>query len=205
MDEHEPHRFLLAKNSVAFFRISKSMSTRLCSRRKRVNSSRSSVVSAPAGPSPASILARCTHSRSAASPMLRSDAMRQIVRSPIWQSPAPSALNSGVKERRARRGPIRCFVHETLSLRAFSPIWVSTKSGQVQSEFLSICHSIDQSPPAWMARSLPILQSQSNGHGRGTVRGRNGLTGSRRVIARSRVSIWDGRERFGWSSVVREN
>jgi len=77
MDEYESHRLLLAKNSVALFRISKSMSMRLCSRRKRMNSSRSSVVSAPAGPSPASILARCTHSRSPFSPMLRSLAMRR--------------------------------------------------------------------------------------------------------------------------------
>ena len=59
MDEYESHGLLLAKNSVAFSRISKSMSTRLCSRRKRMNSSRSSDVSAPVPPFPASILARC--------------------------------------------------------------------------------------------------------------------------------------------------
>ena len=61
----------------AVVRTSKSMSTRLCSRRKRMNSSRSSDVSAPVPPFPASILARRTQSRSAFSPMLRSLAMRR--------------------------------------------------------------------------------------------------------------------------------
>ena len=107
------------------------MSTRLCSRRKRMNSSRSSVVSAPAGPSPASILARRTHSRSAFSPMLRSDAMRRDRAIPDLAEPSSLCFELWCEGTTWALSPIRCFVHETLSLRAFSPIWVSAESVQV--------------------------------------------------------------------------
>ena len=138
MDEYEPHRFLLAKNSAAFFRISKSMSTRLCSRRKRMNSSRSSVVSAPAGPSPASILARCTHSRSAFSPMLRSLATRRDRAIPDLAEPNSFCFEFGSEGTTLGAGArfdasLRANNDETLSLRAFSLIEVSTKSRQSHS------------------------------------------------------------------------
>ena len=53
--------------SVAFFRMSRSICNRFTSRRSRASSSRSSVVSAPARPRPASTSACRTHARSAVS------------------------------------------------------------------------------------------------------------------------------------------
>ena len=146
MDEHEPHRFLLAKNSVAFFRISKSMSTRLCSRRKRVSSSRSSVVSAPAGPSPASILARRTHSRSAASPMLRSLAMRRDRAIPDLAEPNSLCFELGREGTTWALGPFRCFVHDTLLASILANLGVHEIGGSSVSvlsfKFLQTLHRI---------------------------------------------------------------
>ena len=114
MDEHEPHRFLLAKSYVAFFWISKSIAMRLCSRRKRMNSSRSSDLSAPGTPFPASILARCTHSRSAFSPMLRSLAMRRDRAIPDLTEANGLCFELGREGTTWALDPIRCFVHDTL-------------------------------------------------------------------------------------------
>jgi hypothetical protein len=65
--ELKPHLLSFAKKAVAFFRMSRSIRRRLISRRSRTSSSRSAVFRVPGGPSPASISAHRTHSRSAVS------------------------------------------------------------------------------------------------------------------------------------------
>jgi hypothetical protein len=74
----------LAKNTAAFFKISKSISTRLFSRRSRASSSRSSLVNAPIRPLPASISARRTQSRRAVSVGFKSLTSCTMLRSPTW-------------------------------------------------------------------------------------------------------------------------
>src|ERR1700735_3958330 len=64
-DERESHRFSLAKKAAAFFNISRSSLRTRFSLRSRESSSRSSLVSAPAGPRPASISACFTQAASA--------------------------------------------------------------------------------------------------------------------------------------------
>ena len=90
------------------------------------------MVSAPAGPLPASISARCTHSHRAVSVGSRSFATRSMLRSPALHRRTTSALNSGVKERRSRRLAVFVVLSMEHSWRGFSPDWVSTKVKQAQ-------------------------------------------------------------------------
>src|SRR4051812_31955419 len=78
-DERESHAFSLAKKAAAFFKISRSSFRTRTSLRSRESSSRSSVVSAPAGPRPASISACFTQLRSADTVRSRSRATSLIV------------------------------------------------------------------------------------------------------------------------------
>ena len=86
--------------TAAFFRISRSLRSCRFSRRRRRNSSRSSVVSASAGPSPRSTEACLSQPRTADSVRSKSRATWPTERSPCSQSSTTSALNSLVKLRR---------------------------------------------------------------------------------------------------------
>src|SRR3989441_7372626 len=124
-DEPESHGCSFAKKAVAFFRMSRSIRSVRFSRRSRPSSSRSSVVSAPGVPRPASISACRTQLRSAVSVRSRS---RATVRTDLplsRTSRTASALNSFVNARRFR-------LAMTHSYRTFVRSEVSTKSGQVQ-------------------------------------------------------------------------
>ncbi|HEX2877619.1 MAG TPA: PAS domain S-box protein [Polyangiaceae bacterium] len=81
-DESELHSLSFAKKVAAAFKMSRSWASRLFSRRRRVSSSRSAVVSASGGPLPASTSARLTHSRSEFSVRSRSLETCVMVRSP---------------------------------------------------------------------------------------------------------------------------
>ena len=96
MDELKFQWFPLAKNAAAFFKISKSISTRLFSRRSRASSSCSSLVNVPVRPLPASISARRTQSRRAVSVRFKSLATCPMLRSPTWQRRTASALKAEV-------------------------------------------------------------------------------------------------------------
>src|SRR5216684_2566335 len=130
-DEREPHAFSLAKKAVAFFRMSRSIRSVRFSRRRRPSSSRSSVVSVPALPRPASTSACCTQRRTAVSARSSSRAtaptdlpLSRISRT-VW------ALNSVVNVRRLR-------LAMTHSYRTFVRSGVSTKPGQVQRAHLAL-------------------------------------------------------------------
>src|SRR6185369_4253146 len=110
-DEGELHSLSFAKKVAAAFKMSRSIVSRLFSRRSRASSSRSAVVRAPGGPFPASVSARLTHSRSAVSVKSKSTATCVMVRSPTLQSRTASALNSGVNARRGRRFFFLSMVH----------------------------------------------------------------------------------------------
>src|SRR5689334_7590892 len=126
-DEAELHSLSLAKKAVAFFRMSRSIRRRLFSRRSCASSSRSLVVSAPAGPRPASISACRTHRRSAVSVRSSSRAIAPILFPLSRTNRTVSALNSSENARRLRFSPIG---H---SYRTFVRFEVSTKPGEGQS------------------------------------------------------------------------
>src|SRR5262249_8655334 len=100
-DEAVPHRFSLAKKAVAFFKISRSICSRLFSRRSRCSSSRSAVVSSPR-PRPSSMSAWRTQLRTADSVRSRSRAISAIFLPPVRTSRTVSCLNSSVNARRVR-------------------------------------------------------------------------------------------------------
>src|SRR5438445_4194244 len=124
-DEPESHGVSFAKKAVAFFRMSRSIRSVRFSRRSRPSSSRSSVVSAPGVPRPASISACRTQLRSAVS--VRSSSRATVGTDlPLSRtSRTASALNSFVNARRFR-------LAMTHSYRTFVRSGVSTKPGQVQ-------------------------------------------------------------------------
>src|SRR6185503_13617267 len=124
-DERKPHGFSFAKKAVAFFRMSRSIRNVRTSRRRRANSSRSSVVSAPGRPRPASTSACRTHSRSAVSVRSSSRAIAPTDFPLSRTSRTVSALNSFVNARRLR-------LAMTHSYRTFVRLGVSTKPGQAQ-------------------------------------------------------------------------
>src|SRR5438093_288113 len=125
-DEGEPHPCSLTKKAVAFFRMSRSICNRFTSRRSRASSSRSSVVSAPARPRPASTSACRTHARSAVSVRSSSRAIVPRLFSLPCTNRTVSALNSGENDRRFLR---LCFPM-TPSYRTFVRVGVSTRPGQ---------------------------------------------------------------------------
>src|SRR5438445_5553672 len=127
-DEGEPHPCSLTKKAVAFFRMSRSICNRFTSRRSRASSSRSSVVSAPARPRPASTSACRTQARSAVSVRSSSRAIVPRLFSLPCTNRTVSALNSGENDRRFLR---LCFPM-TPSYRTFVRVGVSTKPGQAQ-------------------------------------------------------------------------
>src|SRR5690348_12236710 len=136
-DEAELHSLSLAKKAVAFFRMSRSIRRRLFSRRSCASSSRSLVVSAPAGPRPASISACRTHRRSAVSVRSSSRAIAPILFPLSRTNRTVSALNSSENARRLRFFPIG---H---SYRTFVRFEVSTKPGEGQ----PAAHNVRRDPP----------------------------------------------------------
>src|SRR6266542_2850981 len=124
-DESEFHSLSLAKKVAAAFKISRSIVTRLSSRRRRASSSRSAVVRASGGPLPASISARFTQSRSAVSVRSRSFATCLMLRSPTLQRRTASALNSGLND-------LLCRFAMAHSSHTFVLVGVSTKPGEDQ-------------------------------------------------------------------------
>src|SRR5690242_7221766 len=104
--------------------MSRSIRRRLFSRRSCASSSRSLVVSAPAGPRPASISACRTHRRSAVSVRSSSRAIAPILFPLSRTNRTVSALNSSENARRLRFFPIG---H---SYRTFVRFEVSTKPGE---------------------------------------------------------------------------
>src|SRR6266481_429707 len=119
-----PHRWDGGAVPDWFFKMSRSIRTVRSSRRKRPSSSRSSVVSAPAGPWPASIPACRTQARTALSvrPSSRATTPMDFPLSRINRT--VSALNSSVNARRLRLA----MEH---SYRTFVRSAVSTKPGQL--------------------------------------------------------------------------
>jgi hypothetical protein len=113
--------------------MSRSICRRLFSRRSRCNSSRSAVVRASAVPPAASTSAWRTHSRTAVSVRSRRLLTAPTLSPPSRQRRTTSALNSGVKWRRARR-----FFFDDFdpamghSWRIVAPVGVSTNRGEVQ-------------------------------------------------------------------------
>src|SRR5262252_7351684 len=124
-DEREPHACSFAKKAVAFFRMSRSIRSVRFSRRSRPSSSRSSVVSAPVGPRPASTSPCRTQLRSAVS--VRSSSRATVATDfPLSRTIRTAwALNSFVNARRLR-------LAMTHSYRTFVRSGVSTKAGQGQ-------------------------------------------------------------------------
>src|SRR2546422_2606043 len=106
--------------------MSRSICNRFTSRRSRASSSRSSVVSAPARPRPASTSACRTQARSAVSVRSSSRAIVPKLFSLPCTNRTVSALNSGENDRRFLR---LCFPM-TPSYRTFVRVGVSTKPGQ---------------------------------------------------------------------------
>src|SRR5690349_7426227 len=129
-DEGEPHRPSLAKNAAAFFRISRSSLRTRFSLRRRASSSRSWLVSAPAGPRPWSTSACCTQLRSAESVRSRSRAISLTVLLLDHTSCTALALNSAVNRRRFR------FCMDTPRVIVASR-GVSTKPGQDQADAIA--------------------------------------------------------------------
>src|SRR5947209_10789170 len=130
-DEGEPHPCSLTKKAVAFFRMSLSICNPFTSRRSRASSSRSSVVSAPARPRPASTSACRTHARSAVSVRSSSRAIVPRLFSPPCTNRTVSALNSGENDRLV----LRFRFPMTPSYRTFVRVGVSTKPGEAQAAF----------------------------------------------------------------------
>src|SRR5207249_5713777 len=131
-DEREPHAFSFAKKAAAVFRLPRSIRSVRFSRRRRPSSSRSSVVSAPAGPRPASISACRTQLRSAVSVRSSSRATAATDLPLSRTIRAACALNSFVNARRLR-------LAMTHSYRTFVRSGVSTKPGQVHLPIREIC------------------------------------------------------------------
>src|SRR5262249_9410415 len=131
-DEREPHGFSFAKKAVAFFRMSRSILSVRFSRRSRPSSSRSSVVSAPVGPRPASTSPCRTQLRSAVS--VRSSSRATVATDfPLSRTIRTAwALNSFVNARRLR-------LTMTHPYRTFVRSGVSTKAGQGQPASCSAC------------------------------------------------------------------
>src|SRR3989449_7298058 len=130
-DEREPHAFSFAKKAAAFFRMSRSIRSVRFSRRRCPSSSRSSVVSAPAGPRPASISPCRTQLRSAVSVRSSSRATAATDLPLSRTIRMACALNSFVNARRLR-------LAMTHSYRTFVRSGVSTKPGQVQSLYREV-------------------------------------------------------------------
>ena|GEM_PF-4173319 len=86
-----------------FFRMSRSISTRFSRFRNSMSSLRSAVVNVSAAPTPASALARPTHSRRTVSVRSNSFVTSAIVLLPVVTRRAASALNRAVKLRHFRR------------------------------------------------------------------------------------------------------
>ena len=95
-DELEAHFPLLAKKAAAFRRKSRSIVTVFSSRRSRVISARSSLVSGPCGSCFSSISARCTQARTAVSVSSSSRATCPMLLPLVRTSRTTSALYSGV-------------------------------------------------------------------------------------------------------------
>src|SRR5437870_5282076 len=127
-DEGEPHPCSLTKKAVAFFRMSRSICSRFTSRRSRASSSRSSVVSAPARPRPASTSACRTHARSAVSVRSSSRAIAPRLFSLPCTNRTVSALNSGEHDRRFLR---LCFPM-TPSYRTFVRVGCPRNRGKLK-------------------------------------------------------------------------
>src|SRR5215211_991987 len=126
------HRVSFAKKAVARLRISTSPRSRWFSRRRAASSWRSALVNPPSLRLPLSRSACRTHSRTAVSVRSKSRATCPIDRSPCWHSSTISALNSAVKDRRAR-GFLRSMVSMMDILPGAAPrSWMSVKAGQAQ-------------------------------------------------------------------------
>ena len=117
------------------------------SRRSWANSARSSVVSAPGCPRPASISACRTHSRSAGSVRSSSRATAPTVLPLAWTIRTASALNSFVNARRLR-------LALDYSYRTFVRSGVSTKPGEVH-------FSAVKAPVARSTGSPPVRNFQT--------------------------------------------
>ncbi len=102
VDELVPHEFSLAKKAVAFFSISRSSRRRLFSRRNVVSSERSSVVSRPGFPPPASTSACRTQRLTAVSGRSISRQMTPMLLSLSRHRRTTSALYSNANRRRGR-------------------------------------------------------------------------------------------------------
>src|SRR5262245_3589031 len=146
-DEGEPHAFSFAKKAVAFFRMSRSIRRVRTSRQSWPNSSRSAVVSAPAGPCPASTSACRTQLRSAVS--VRSNSRATVGTDlPLSRTRrTASALNSCVNARRFRFAM-------THSYRTFVRSRVSTKPGQVHRLTRGTCARGDSGGVTQCARAV---------------------------------------------------
>ena len=118
-------RFIEAEKAVAFFRISRSISSVLTRLRSVASSSRSAVVNAPAGPPPESISAWATQRRTAVSERSSSPATAPMLLPLPWMSFTTSALYSFENDR-------RFLFPMTHSYRIFVRSGVSTKPGQAQ-------------------------------------------------------------------------
>src|SRR3989449_3302634 len=119
-DEGELHPCSLAKKAVAFFRMSRSIRSVLFSRRKCASSARSSVVSAPPWPRPASVSACATQRRSAVSVRSSSRATAPGLFPLCCTTLTASALNSGENDRRRRFFPM---THSYRTFRAVRSVY----------------------------------------------------------------------------------
>jgi IS30 family transposase len=152
--------------AVARLRISTSSRSRRFSRRNTASSWRSWLVSPPSPRVSASRSAWRTHSRTAVSVRSKSRATCPIERSPRWHSSTNSALNSAVKDRRAR-GCLRSMVSMMDILPGATPLIVDVRqsgSGPGQADAGTTADSSDlkatQRVPV-AQRVMPWCQRQS--------------------------------------------
>src|SRR6266436_3617296 len=149
-----PHRWDGGAVPDWFFKMSRSIRTVRSSRRKRPSSSRSSVVSAPAGPWPASIPACRTQARTALSvrPSSRATTPMDFPLSRINRT--VSALNSSVNARRLRLAmehSYRTFVRSAVSTK---PGQLHRKLQEVQAELRRRMHTPIHAQHRWLCSVL---------------------------------------------------
>src|SRR5215831_2534858 len=151
-DEPEPHGFSFAKKAVAFFRMSRSMRSVRFSRRSRPSSSRSSVVSTPGAPRPASTSAWRTQLRSAVS--VRSSSRATVPTAlPLSRTIRTAcALNSFVNARRFRLAMTPLLPH----FRAIWGVYQTGAGSTIENAWYALHLAKDPASPArakvWLRR-----------------------------------------------------